>query len=54
MNEEKYYLIYGLKSDFTYFEEFDDLLELYSFIDNFVTDNYNDDYKIIKGELIHE
>ena len=47
-----FYLIYGLNSDFTYFEIFDDYISLKSFIQNFVISLYGNDFKIIKGEII--
>lgn len=49
-----YYLIYGLNDDFTYLEEFDDYLSLKSYLENFVIEEYKNDYKIIKGEEINE
>ena len=48
-NLMKYYLIYGLNSDFTYLEEFETYSDLLKHLENFVKKNYKDDYKIIMG-----
>lgn len=52
-NIDKFYLIYGLKSDFTYLEIFDDYNDLMKYFMNFVDKQFEDDYRIIYGkELI--
>lgn len=50
----KYYLIYGLKCDFTYLEEFETIEDLEKYLFTYVinNDNYESDYKIIKGNQI--